>query len=123
MKREAALQVVVKACQGLRLTADVPKSDYPKLLPVGKNASTFRWVAIAIIYAAFRSWHGGNGSPLTAEEVDYYVERATEVMGPDASERFGEFASTVNGKELVMLNLNKYRERPTNPDGRKANMS
>ena len=52
-----------------------------------KYASRIRWVAIAVIYAVFHFWYGGNGSPLTAEEVDYYVERATEVIGPDASEK------------------------------------
>ena len=57
------------------------------------------------------------------DEVDDYVERAIEEMGPDASERIREFASTDDGKELVMVNLNKYRERPSYPDGREVNMS
>ena len=76
------------------------------------SASRIRWVVIVLIYAAFHLWYGGNGRPLTADEVDHYVERAVEVLGPDAEGRFREFASTDDGKQFVMVNLNKYRERP-----------
>ena len=45
------------------------------------------------------------------------------MLGPDAEARFRKFASTDDGKESVMVNLNKYRLKPKCPEGREVNMS
>ena len=84
------------------------------------NASGIRWVVIVLIYAVFHFGYGGNGSPLTADEVDYYVQRAIDGMGPDSAETIREFASTGDGNEFFAVNLNKYREKPKYRDGRKV---
>ncbi|MFT4518646.1 MAG: hypothetical protein ACI9JM_001031 [Halioglobus sp.] len=84
------------------------------------SASGIRWGVIALLYAAFHLWYGGSGSPLTDDEVDYYVERATDMFGPDAEQPFRKFASTDDGNEFVNVNLNKYRDKPKYRDGREA---
>ena len=87
------------------------------------TASRIRWVVIFVLYAVFHVWYGGNGSPLSADEVEHYAARARELIGPDAEERFRNFASSDDGKQFVMVNLNKYRERTKYRDGREVDQS
>ena len=87
------------------------------------TASRIRWVVIFLVYAVFHVWYGGNGSPLSADEVEHYAARARELAGPEAEERFRKFASSDDGKQFVMVNLNKYRERPEYRDGREVDLS
>ena len=90
--------------------------------------SRIRWAVLALIYASFLFWYGGDGDPLTAEEVAYYVELA-ETRGHDGGgmdevqlatvlERVREFALADDGKEYVAVNLNLHREKPVYQDGR-----
>ena len=90
--------------------------------------SRIRWAVLALIYASFLFWYGGDGDPLTSEEVAYYVELA-ETRGHDgggmdevqlaaALERVREFALADDGKEYVAVNLNLHREKPVYQDGR-----
>ena len=81
------------------------------------TASRIRWLIIFLIYGAFHFWYGGNGEPMTDKEVAHYVELAAAVS-PDAVERVRELASTDDGKEFVMVNLNRYRPEPEYSDGR-----
>ena len=78
---------------------------------------------ILLLYAAFHVWYGGSGTPLSAEEVEHYSARARELIGPEGEARFREFASSDDGEEFVMVNLNKYRERPEYRDGRDVDLS
>jgi len=87
------------------------------------TASRIRWVVIFLLYAVFHVWYGGNGSPLSADEVEHYAARARELGGPDTEERFRKFASNDDGREFVMVNLNKYRERTQYRDGREVDQS
>ncbi len=87
------------------------------------TASRIRWVVIFLLYAVFHVWYGGNGSPLSADEVEHYAARARELAGPEVEERFREFASSDDGKQFVMVNLNKYRERTRYRDGREVDQS
>ena len=84
------------------------------------TASRIRWSVIFLLYAVFHIWYGGNGSPLSADEVEHYAARARELAGPEAEERFRKFASGDDGKQFVMVNLNKYRERTQYRDGREV---
>jgi hypothetical protein len=84
------------------------------------NASRIRWGVIAVVYAAFHLWYGGNGSPMTDSEVAHYVELAKRNGDLESVERIEEFASTDDGKEYVAVNLNKYREKPVYRDGREV---
>ena len=76
--------------------------------------SRIRWLMIALVYGAFHFWYGGNGEPMTAEEVEHYVSRATDQQ---TAERVRRLASTDDGKEFVMVNLNRYRAAPRYADG------
>ena len=87
------------------------------------TASRTRWVAILLLYVAFHVWYGGNGTPLSADEIEHYAARARELGGLDAEERFRKFAASDDGKPFVMVNLNKYRERPEYRDGRGVDRS
>ncbi len=78
---------------------------------------------IFLVYAVFHVWYGGNGSPLSADEVEHYASRAREVGGPDVEKRFREFASSDDGREFVMVNLNMYREQAKYEDGREVDQS
>lgn len=81
------------------------------------TASRIRWLIIFLIYGAFHLWYGGNGEPMTEKEISYYIDLASKVS-PDAVERVRQLASTDDGKEFVMVNLNKYRPEPKYSDSR-----
>ncbi len=87
------------------------------------TASRIRWLIIFVVYGAFHIWYGGYGSPMTPDEVEQYVERAVTSLGPDSAERVRKLASTDDGKEFVMVNLNQYRPEPKYPDGRAVDMT
>ena len=86
------------------------------------TTSRVRWLVIGLLYGAFHFWYGGNGDPLTAEEIAHYVERA-EAVSPEAVDRVKQLAMTDDGKEFVMVNLNKYRPEPAYADEREASGS
>ena len=86
------------------------------------TASRIRWLVILLIYGVFHYWYGGNGAPMTAEKVEHYVALAAS-QSPESAERVRQLASTDDGKEFVMVNLNKYRPEPSYADGRAANGS
>ncbi len=79
------------------------------------TASRIRWLVIVLIYAVFHYWYGGNGQPMTPEEVEHYVARAADVS-PETADRVRQIAATDDGKEFVMVNLNKYRPEPQYAD-------
>ena len=87
------------------------------------SASRIRWAVLALVYAAFYIWYGGSTTPLSEEEVDYYTQRAAETVRPGAAERIRTFATGDDGREFIMVNLNRYREKPVYKDGRKTELS
>jgi hypothetical protein len=84
------------------------------------SASKVCWKVIALIYAVFHLWYGESGSSITEDEVDYCVERATDMFSRDAEQPFRTFASTDDGNEFVKVNLNQYRKQSKYRDGREA---
>ena len=82
------------------------------------NPSLVRWLVIALIYTSFHFWYGGNGNPMTPDEVEHYVSLAGKNGSSERVQKTREFASTDDGKEYVAVNLNKYREKPAYRDGR-----
>ena len=85
------------------------------------NPSLVRWLMIALIYATFHFWYGGNGNPMTPDEVEHYVSLAAKNSNAELVQKIREFASTDDGKEYVAVNLNKYRDKPSYRDGRPVN--
>lgn len=49
---------------------------------------------IAIIYAVFLFWYGGNGCRMTKSEVAHFVEIAKKGGNPEGAKRIEQFAST-----------------------------
>jgi hypothetical protein len=81
------------------------------------TASKIRWSFLALLYVVFHFWYGGNGTPLTPNEVTRFIELA-ETLGPEAAGKFKQFALSDDGREFVMVNLNQYRDQPIYKDGR-----
>jgi len=81
------------------------------------TASRIRWLVLALVYGAFYVWYGGSGTPLSDAEVERFVAIAAE-RDERAAAVIREFASSDDGVEFVMVNLNQYREGPEYADGR-----
>ena len=81
-------------------------------------------VACAVVYVLFLLWYGGRGRPMTAAEADSLVDRvqlnAQEAglpMTPDLLRSLREVARDDDGREFVMVNLIKYRQKAVYPPG------
>ncbi len=83
------------------------------------SASQVRWALLAAFYVTFHMWYGGSGSPITMEEEKNYVELAKK-LDPETARLLELFASSDDGKEFVMVNLNQYRSQPKYADGRET---
>jgi len=77
---------------------------------------------LAALYAAFLLWYGGSGRPLTREEIEGYLaalrrnagEGAAGLIHLDEVERMVE---RDDGREFVMQNLIRYRQKALYPPG------
>lgn len=78
---------------------------------------------LVAIYVAFLLWYGGRGKPLTREEIDRYLAdlraRASASAHPGGA-RLADVERAVegdDGREFVMQNLIRYREKALYPPG------
>lgn len=96
------------------------------------TAPTALTVIFVLLYAVFIVWYGGSSKPLTAAEIDKYIERMTANFNPDNDPKMAEKVSRNNeafrtlaehddGKEFIMLNLLKYRDKAYYPDHQHMN--
>ncbi|QEH38406.1 hypothetical protein OJF2_70070 [Aquisphaera giovannonii] len=76
-------------------------------------------------YSAFLLWYGGRGSPMDSAEVESILERVrrnAEAAGagpdPGLMGSIREVAGGDDGREFVMVNLIRYREKAAYPPGR-----
>ncbi|MDO8283635.1 MAG: hypothetical protein Q7T69_01360 [Rhodoferax sp.] len=76
---------------------------------------------LAILYAVFLIWYGGNGKPMTADEINAGLR---ELQATDTSENataavedVRQLLASDDGKEFVMQNLVRYRPRALYPPG------
>ena len=81
-------------------------------------------VACAVVYLLILLWYGGRGRPMTTAEADSLVDRvrlnaeaAGLAMMPDLLHSLREIARDDNGREFVMVNLIKYRQKAVYPPG------
>jgi hypothetical protein len=81
-------------------------------------------VCCSLTYFLFLLWYGGRGRPMPAGEVDSLLERVqrnAEASGtPSGSELLSslrEVVSNDDGREFVMVNLIRYREKAVYPPG------
>jgi len=76
---------------------------------------------LAALYAAFLLWYGGRGKPLTAEEIERYLAplraHARVEPGEPSLADVERLLQHDDGKEFVMQNLIRYREKALYPAG------
>jgi hypothetical protein len=78
---------------------------------------------LAAIYVVFLLWYGGRGKPLTREEIDRYLaelqDRASASAHPGGISLadVGRAVEGDDGREFVMQNLIRYREKALYPPG------
>lgn len=83
------------------------------------------WIVIALplaaLYAAFLIWYGGNGKPMSTDEINAGLRelQATDTSehGRSAVNDVHQLLSNDDGKEFVMQNLVRYRPKALYPPG------
>jgi len=85
--------------------------------------STWMTIAfpLATLYAGFMIWYGGNGKPMTADEINAGLRdlQATDTSehATAAVEDVRQLLASDDGKEFVMQNLVRYRPKALYPAG------
>lgn len=83
------------------------------------------WMTIALplatLYAGFLIWYGGNGKPMTADEISagLWDLQASDMSehATAAVEDVRQLLASDDGKEFVMQNLVRYRPKALYPPG------
>jgi hypothetical protein len=74
-----------------------------------------------LIYVIFLLWYGGRARPLTHKEVEDFLALMTaqgiDREDPELFESLKRLLSRDDGREFVMLNLIRYREKAAYPPG------
>jgi len=78
-------------------------------------------IPLLALYLAFLFWYGGNGVPMTKDEIEAGLRElaATDSSGHTAESiaQVSELLATDDGKEFVMQNLVRYRHKALYPPG------
>ena len=77
------------------------------------------WILAALAYLAFRLWYDGTGKPLSASEIDHFLQLVRERGDRDPQEiaTIQKFMEEDDGKEFIMVNLIEFNASPvTHPD-------
>jgi hypothetical protein len=78
------------------------------------------WAGALVVYAAFSFWYNNWSGPLTASEIEHYLERMTATADePDPERRAAAraFLEADDGGEFFMLNLIRLHSEPVaDPD-------
>ena len=61
-----------------------PESD-PKAIPrrLVLTLTSWTWLSLALLYAAFFGWYTSFGGPLSPEEIEHYIERMGQIIGSE----------------------------------------
>ena len=72
------------------------------------------WPAALLAYILFRAWYDNWSGPLTAEEIEHFMNITADLPGPHHTDRtvLREFLEADDGKEFVMCNLVKLFPHP-----------
>ena len=87
---------------------------------LGKVMKYFYGFLIAI-YAAWFTWYGGSGEPVTAQELAAYISdmksksNSSQESRDEAEELMHHLAESDSGGEFLMINLMKYRDKALYP--------
>ena len=78
-------------------------------------------LTLTALYIAFLVWYGGNGEPMTPDEISCGLQalQATDTSehGKAAVEDVRQLLASDDGKEFVMQNLVRYRPKALYPPG------
>jgi hypothetical protein len=79
------------------------------------------FVPLALLYLVFWLWYGGNGRPMSSQEIEEALHklRSTD-SSRDNSEEIEDLRQLLmsdDGKEFVMQNLVRYRAKALYPEG------
>jgi hypothetical protein len=81
------------------------------------------YASLALFYLCFLWWYGGNGEPVTPAELETYIEKMqtnAKARGKEAEDAAGymrKLAASDEGREYLMVNLIRFRERASYPPG------
>ena len=79
------------------------------------------FVPLALLYLIFWLWYGGNGHPMSSQEIEEALHklRSTDSSRDNAEEieDVRQLLMSDDGKEFVMQNLVRYRAKALYPEG------
>jgi hypothetical protein len=79
------------------------------------------FLPLSMLYLAFWLWYGGNGQPMSREEIEDALQklRSTDPMhnNEEEIEDVRQLLASDDGKEFVMQNLVRYRPKALYPEG------
>jgi hypothetical protein len=79
------------------------------------------FVPLALLYLVFWLWYGGNGRPMSSQEIEEALHklRSTDSSRDNSEEieDVRQLLMTDDGKEFVMQNLVRYRAKALYPEG------
>lgn len=86
-------------------------------------AAPLTWILLVLggLFAMFLFWYRAGGVPLTEQEVTAFLDEAirhrVDADDPELFTALQHLLSSDDGREFVMLNLIRYRERAQYPAG------
>jgi hypothetical protein len=76
------------------------------------------WGAALLLYVAFFGWYTNLGGPLTADEIEMYIERmVANEADPERLALMRKFLEEDTGDDFIMVNAILMRERPLQEKG------
>ncbi len=85
------------------------------------SASKWTWVVLGVLYVGFFSWYTSFAGPLTAEEIEHYMELIVAQEGSDPGpERLAlirDFLESDTGDDFVMWNVIDLHDAPLQVEG------
>jgi hypothetical protein len=79
------------------------------------------FLPLLMLYLAFWLWYGGNGQPMSREEIEVALQklRSTDPLhnNEEEIEDVRQLLASDDGKEFVMQNLVRYRPKALYPQG------
>ena len=85
------------------------------------DTGTMAAAALAVLYAVFLVWYGGRTKPVSADEVRAFLDlMRRQGLDRDDPELFASLQTLLardDGREFLMLNLIRYRDKAAYPPG------
>jgi hypothetical protein len=77
------------------------------------NRARIIWVGVLAVYVLFWVWYTGYRGPLTPQEIEMYMERMQRIEpNPERLAQIRKFLEEDTGRDFVVVNLIKLRDRP-----------